>query len=78
MTLWILLTIVWTVLLLFTILAPKKWHAIVLKENTFWLNRNLISKNVSETLVKFETGIWLKVFIIIGLIGFISLIFLTE
>jgi len=69
--LFLLLSVIWAALLIFTILAPKKWHAFVLKENRFWRNRNFISESTLEKMVIFETGVWLKLLLFIGLIGFI-------
>jgi hypothetical protein len=78
MNIWMFLSVIWAALLLFTIFAPNKWHAIVLKENTFWLKRNLISESFLDKMVKFETSIWLKVLILIGLIFFILLAFIET
>jgi|TARA_B110000902_G_C13714076_1_gene362475 hypothetical protein len=71
MTIWLLLTILWALWLLFTITAPNKWHAIVVKENQFWLNRKLVSESFVEKMVKFETGLWFKLLLSFGLLSFI-------
>ena len=76
MNIWILISIVWASFLLFMIYAPNKWHAFVLKENTFWLNKKIISKSFFEKMVAFETGRWLKVLTFIGLLPMIYLSFL--
>jgi len=70
MTIWSVLSVVLAVLLLFTILAPKIWHAIVFKENQFWLSHNFISQSTFDKMVILETGIWLKLLLFISLIGF--------
>jgi len=72
MNIWVLFTILWAAWLLFTIAAPNKWHAIVLKENQFWLNRKLVSVSFVEKMVKFETGLWFKLLLSFGLLGFIG------
>jgi len=71
MTIWTFIAILWAAWLLFTIVAPNKWHSIVLKENQFWLNRKLVSESFAEKMVKFETGFWFKLLLSLGLVGFI-------
>ncbi|MFT6907477.1 MAG: hypothetical protein ACJAS1_004159 [Oleiphilaceae bacterium] len=78
MTIWILLSVIWAALLLFTIVAPQKWHVIVLKENNFWLNNKLISESLIAKMIKFETGLLFKFHLFIVLVGFISIAFTVE
>jgi len=77
MTTWSVLSVILAGLLLFTILAPKIWHAIVFKENQFWLSHNFISQSTFEKMVILETGIWLKVLLFISLIGFVFVAYAT-
>jgi hypothetical protein len=53
----VVLSCLWLVVLYF---FPKRWTALVEKENAFWVGTGMISAGLAEQSKRLETGIWAK------------------
>ena len=75
---WIIFSVVWLTFLLFMIFSPQKWTKIVKKENAYWTKKGIIKEKTANWFISFETGIGLKILVVIGIIEGIIGIFAKE
>ena len=75
---WLIYIVVGVMFLLFMIFFPDKWTEIVKKENAYWRMKKIINEEMANWFISFETGIGLKILVLIWIaLGFIG-IFATD
>lgn len=76
MTSWIVFIILWSIWLLFMVLFQFQWEGIVVRLNRFLTEIGILSKKNAAKAIVFEKGLGLKILVLIGLLGGVTVVVL--